>query len=359
MSEHKNFVRMSVSGTPGTGTITLGSAVSGYQSLATAYGANATVDVSITDGTAWEVARDCTYTHSGTTLTRGTLEESSTGSALSLTSAAVVTVTATAEFGRRMESAALNHVAGSDADTTMAVGNLYVVDMSAWATANRTFTLPATAAVGDRVGVMVSAGSASYELLLTAASGDTLNAVAGGTEWSRLFITGEVVIIRCVAANATWVVDVDGRIPQVGRMGLTANITTSTGGAWNATDFDETLIQVGCVVTTSGAGTSKIKVRRTGNYIISGASLTVTNLVDTEAFGWACTANGNVGTGTILCAFSANRASGATQGGTSGVIAAPANAGDLLQHNFYNASTANAGLRGLNYASNMAVVEVL
>jgi len=103
MSEHKNFVRMSVSGTPGTGTITLGSAVSGYQSLAAAYGANTTVDVSITDGTAWEVARGCTYTHSGTTLTRGTLEESSTGSALSLTSAAVVSVTATAGWGNSVE----------------------------------------------------------------------------------------------------------------------------------------------------------------------------------------------------------------------------------------------------------------
>lgn len=103
MSEHKNFVRMSVSGTPGTGTITLGSAVSGFQSFASAYAANATVDVSITDGTAWEVARACTYTNSGTTLTRGTLEASSTGSALSLTSAAIVTVTATAEFGNNVE----------------------------------------------------------------------------------------------------------------------------------------------------------------------------------------------------------------------------------------------------------------
>lgn len=103
MSDHKNFVRMSVSGTPGTGTITLGSASSGFQSLASAYGANATVDVSITDGTAWEVARDCTYTNSGTTLTRGTLEASSTGSALSLTSAAIVNVTATADLGNRVE----------------------------------------------------------------------------------------------------------------------------------------------------------------------------------------------------------------------------------------------------------------
>lgn len=92
----KNRVGMSVSGTPGTGTITLASAESGYQSFSTAYGANANVDILIQDGTAWEVARDCTYTHSGTTVTRGTLEASSTGSALSLTSSAKVYVVASA-----------------------------------------------------------------------------------------------------------------------------------------------------------------------------------------------------------------------------------------------------------------------
>lgn len=103
-SLHANNVKMSVSGTPGTGTITLGSASSGYQSFASAYGGNATVDVRITDGTAWEVARNCTYTHSGTTLTRGTLESSSTGSALSLTSAAVVSVILPAAKGNRIEA---------------------------------------------------------------------------------------------------------------------------------------------------------------------------------------------------------------------------------------------------------------
>lgn len=90
---------MTVSGTPGTGTITLSAASSGYQSFATAYGANATVDILIEEGTAWEVARDCTYTNSGTTVTRGTLEASSTGSAVSFTSAAVVSEIATATKG--------------------------------------------------------------------------------------------------------------------------------------------------------------------------------------------------------------------------------------------------------------------
>lgn len=102
---HKNRVQMTVSGTPGTGTITLGSASSGYQSFSSAHGANATVDVLITDGTAWEVARSCTYTHSGTTLSRGTLEASSTGSAISLTSSAVVAQIPTAQWGNWLESA--------------------------------------------------------------------------------------------------------------------------------------------------------------------------------------------------------------------------------------------------------------
>jgi hypothetical protein len=187
---------------------------------------------------------------------------------LSLTSAAVVTVTATADFGRRMESAALSHVAGADANTTMVIGALYVVD-GATLTADRTYTLPATAAVGDRIGVMMSAGSASYEVLLTAASGDTLNAVAGGTEWSRLFITGEVVIMRCVAVNATWVVEVDRRIPQQCDIELTtaadgeaANTFTrptaaASPGAWTARIDNASLATV---------ASDRITVRRAGNF---------------------------------------------------------------------------------------------
>lgn len=112
MSTHKNRVKMTVSGTPGTGTITLGSASSGYQSFATAYGGNATVDILIVEGTAWEVARDCTYTNAGTTVTRGTLEASSTGSAVSFTSAAVVSEILTATKGTYLEIALKGHIPG-------------------------------------------------------------------------------------------------------------------------------------------------------------------------------------------------------------------------------------------------------
>lgn len=216
---------------------------------------------------AWELRKGCTYTHSGTTLSRGTLEESSTGSAIDFTSAAIVAVVLTATQSRKHDAAALEHVAGSDANTTMAVNTLYVVDMSAWATADRTYTLPATAAVGDRVGVLVTAGNASFELLLTAASGDTLNGVAGGTEWSRVFITNECVIMRCVTANSAWEVEGRGRIPcavSVRNDGTTTQSISATTfvklqAALDAEDLDNSSSW------DNSAGT--FTARRAGNYV--------------------------------------------------------------------------------------------
>lgn len=81
--------------TTGTGTLTLGSAVDGYQTFANAGVANSNiVRYTIEDGSAWEIGLG-TYSSTGTTLTRGTIE-SSTGTAINLSGNATVFVTAAA-----------------------------------------------------------------------------------------------------------------------------------------------------------------------------------------------------------------------------------------------------------------------
>lgn len=83
--------------TTGTGTITLGSAVSGYQSFADAGITDGNVvRYVIEDGTAWEIGTG-TYTASGTTLTRTVLESSNSDAAISLSGSAEVYITAAAE----------------------------------------------------------------------------------------------------------------------------------------------------------------------------------------------------------------------------------------------------------------------
>jgi len=80
--------------TTGTGTITLGSAVAGYQSFADAGVADAnTVRYVIEDGDDWEIGTG-TYTASGTTLARSVESSSNADAALNLTGNALVFVTA-------------------------------------------------------------------------------------------------------------------------------------------------------------------------------------------------------------------------------------------------------------------------
>jgi hypothetical protein len=91
-----NRAKVSTS-TTGTGTITLGSAESGYQTFADAGVADGdVVRYVIEDGTAWEIGTG-TYTASGTTLSRTVDESSNSDAALNLSGSAVVYVSAAAE----------------------------------------------------------------------------------------------------------------------------------------------------------------------------------------------------------------------------------------------------------------------
>ncbi len=324
--------------TTGTGTITLGAAESGYQSFSAAYGANANVDILIEDGTAWEIARDCTYTHSGTTLTRGTLEASSTGSAISLSGSAKVYVIESAERMRRTVGGYLEHSThDGTAAVTGVVGTLHVFTAL---TADRDFTLPSTAATGDRIGVTFPAGSASYEILLKSASGDKINNVdCSSTEWSRLFIAGETVIFRCInGSTVDWVVDYDGRIPSKCEQYLStassaesaATFTkpTSKSGVWSER-FD--------VGEIGDASTGTITVRRAGNYLISATFRTNSNVASGNYIG------GGVYLNTALVWFAQSMNSANAVSPTATVMdAGTLSVGDALEY-YYRTQAGNLG----------------
>jgi hypothetical protein len=96
MTKFVNRAKMSTA-TTGTGTITLGSAESGYQSFADAGVADGeTVRYVIEDGSNWEIGSG-TYTSSGTTLTRTVDESSNADAAINLSGDAVVYITAIAQ----------------------------------------------------------------------------------------------------------------------------------------------------------------------------------------------------------------------------------------------------------------------
>lgn len=104
---HINRLSCAITNTPGlTGGLIVGAAITspdgGYRTFGATHDGKS-CDILVVDGAAWEVRTGCTYTHSTTTLTRGTLEDSSTGAAIPLSSSAIVSVIASAAFGNRIE----------------------------------------------------------------------------------------------------------------------------------------------------------------------------------------------------------------------------------------------------------------
>jgi len=103
---HINRLRCSITNTPGTsGNIAIGPATSAARRTFTAAEDGKSFEPTFEDGLNWETRTGCVYTHSTATLTRGTLVDSSTGSAVALSSAATVSLGSTAKAMQELEPA--------------------------------------------------------------------------------------------------------------------------------------------------------------------------------------------------------------------------------------------------------------
>tara|TARA_Y100000004_G_scaffold104372_2_gene117125 strand:- start:3807 stop:4985 length:1179 start_codon:yes stop_codon:yes gene_type:complete len=102
MAKLFNRAKMTTS-TTGTGTVTLGTASVGFQTFADAGVSNGdVVQYVIEEGSNFEIGTG-TYTASGTTLSRSAVESSNSGSAINLTGAATVSITAIDDDYNRLE----------------------------------------------------------------------------------------------------------------------------------------------------------------------------------------------------------------------------------------------------------------
>lgn len=285
MSTQRNFIRQTISNTPGSaGGFTLSTPVSGFLGLE-AGDDGLSFDLKITEGTSSEARTGCVYTHGTTSLTRGTLEKSTTGAAVNFTSAAIVSVVATAASGTRWDSAGLVLVTGTDANTTLVPDTTTNVDLSAF-TADRDYTLPTNAIVGQEVELLISAGSSTRKVNWYTGAGQTLayggGVVAAASLITSFFIPGENPRVKYLGGNK-WTTVRDGRIPCSGGYSITSgSAATGVGGTiYLLTSFPSATATASTLVGFVASG-GQVTTRRAGVYDVVSSYATGSSVLDAK-----------------------------------------------------------------------------
>ena len=227
-------------------------------------------------------------------------------------------------------------VAITDAAVTMTPNRKYIGSIAAF-TASRNYTVPAGSA-GDTIEIQLTSGDDLYAIVIIGAAGVQINGGLSATEWSRLFITGEFIRLRCETTNYWWV-EIDGRKPQYGV--LTATVTAPVP----ITEWTQVLFNIQESNSSSAShANDRLLARRGGvyNFALHWNSLTV----DTVTL-LAITKNGPSATGpdnriasTVLSGTTSGL--GATSGGPFSASGVTAAAGDTFELLVYVLATATA-----------------
>lgn len=242
MATQLNRRWFAVASAPGTGDISVGAAQSGYATLGAANDGQTFDGVTFLDGTAWEVCNGCTYTHGTTTLTRGTREDSSTGSALTLSSSTTVMLSVSASKMTLLEQQldrAYTYVRGNGtttqtltagANTKIAAVLASVVNnpKSWWDTTNKQFLPTRAGNYLINASAQIATGNSTLQCSIFKNGASVGSGAYGTSASSQVAVVNTIVSFNGTTDYADLRVYTDGASIVVGGGGFTNNFFIAT-----------------------------------------------------------------------------------------------------------------------------------